>query len=237
MKKLMLLAVVIATSLFADAQVSIGVHGNVIGASMKNKENGENFDFDTRFSWKGGLVAQVPISYNLNFMPQLNVLSKGGKIEETETSDLWGIPVTETVKANAKLTYIELPLNVVYSTAGEEGLGGFFIGLGPSISFGINGKIDGDYTISALGQSESEPIDTDIKFDGKKEDELDASDEDGHFKRLDFGATVIAGYQLSNGFFINAHYNYGFSNINPNSGVESKNRYFGIGIGYFFGPK
>ena len=181
-------------------------------------------------------MAQVPISYNLSFMPQLNLLSKGGKLDQSETSDFGGTTVTETIKADAKLTYVELPLNFVYTTAdAEEGLGGFFIGIGPNIGFGLGGKIDGTYTISALGQTESEPLDTDVKFDGKSDDELDSNDEDAHFKRLDFGANIIAGYQLSNGLFINAHYTHGFSNINPNSGIESKNRYFGFGIGYFFG--
>jgi hypothetical protein len=233
MKKLLLLAVVIAAASFTHAQVSVGIHGNVIGASMKNSEDGQDFDFDTRISWKGGLVAWVPLTTNLNFMPQLNVLSKGGKIEESESSDLGGATITETIKANAKLNYIELPLNFVYSTGAEEG--GFFIGIGPSIGFGFGGKIDGDYTFTAPGVSESEPFDFDVKFDGKTDDELDADDEAAHYKRFDFGANVIAGYRLSNGVFINAHYNYSFSNINPNAGIESKNRYFGIGIGYFFG--
>jgi hypothetical protein len=235
MKKVMLLAVVLALASIAHSQVSIGIHGNVIGASMKNTEDGQDFDLKNRISWKGGLVAQIPISYSLTFMPQLNVLSKGGKMDESETTDFGGTSVTESIKADMKLTYVELPLNIVYSTAGEEGGAGFFIGLGPSIGLGLSGKFKGDYTVSAMGQTESEPIDTDIKFDGKNDDEVDANDEDGHFKRLDFGANVIAGYQLSNGVFINAHYNYSFSNINPNAGVESKNRYFGIGIGYFFG--
>lgn len=229
---MLLLAAVAATS-FAGAQPSIGVHANVIGANMKNKEAGENIDFENRFSWKGGLVAQVPLTMNVNFMPQLNILSKGGKLDLSETSDLGGVPVTETLKGNAKLVYLELPLNVVYSTGGEEG--GFFIGLGPSIGFGLSGEFEGDYTISAMGQSETEPFNVDMKFDGKKDDEVDPNDDAWHFKRFDFGANIIAGYQLGNGFFINAHYNHSFSDIDPNDDIETKNRYFGIGIGYFFG--
>lgn len=229
----MLLLVTVAATSFVHAQPSIGVHANVIGASMKNTEDGENIDFENRFSWKGGLVAQVPLTMNVNFMPQLNILSKGGKLNLSETTDLGGVPVTETLKGNAKLTYLELPLNLVYSAGGDEG--GFFIGLGPTISYGLSGEFEGDYTISAMGQSETEPFNIDIKFDGKTEDEVDPNDEAWHFKRFDFGANVIAGYQLSNGVFINAHYNHGFSDIDPNDGIETKNRYFGIGIGYFFG--
>lgn len=234
MKKIiLLLTVVLVATLFVQAQVSIGVHGNVIGASMKNTEDGQDLDFDNRFSWKGGLVAQVPLSMNLYFMPQLNVLSKGGKLDISESFDVSGIPVTETLKGNAKLNYLELPLNLVYSSGGEEG--GFFIGVGPSVGFGLSGEFEGDYIISAAGQEEREPFNVDMKFDGKKEDELDPNDEAWHFKRFDFGANVIAGYQLSNGFFINAHYNHSFSDIDPNDGIETKNRYFGFGIGYFFG--
>lgn len=225
------MAVVIATATFAQAQASFGVHANLIGASMKNKSDGQEINFDTRFSWKGGLIAQVPLSTNFYFQPQLNLLSKGGKIDEQETMDFNGVPVTATVKGDAKLTYLELPLNVVYSTGGEDG--GFFIGIGPSISFGIGGQFTGNATASFGGQTASEPFDADVKFDGKTDDE--ANDDNAHFKSVDFGATALVGYQLSSGLFINAHYNYGFSNIDPNSGSESKNRYFGIGIGYFFG--
>ncbi|HEY1115876.1 MAG TPA: porin family protein [Chitinophagaceae bacterium] len=235
MKKIMFLTALVVATSFAQAQVSIGVHGNLIGASMKNTEDGQDLDFDNRFSWKGGLVAQVPLTMNVNFLPQLNLLSKGGKMDISETAEIQGVPVTERLKGNAKLVYLELPLNVVYSTGGEEG--GFFIGLGPSIGFGLSGEFEGDYTISAAGQSESEPFNVDLKFDGKTEDEVDQNDEAWHFKRLDFGANVIAGYQLSNGFFINAHYNHSFSDIDPNNDIETKNRYFGIGLGYFFGRR
>lgn len=229
----MLLLVAVAATSFAHAQPSIGVHANVIGASMTNKSDGEEANFDTRISWKAGLIAQVPVGTSVYFQPQLNLLSKGGKIDETETVDYNGIPLTATIKGDAKLTYLELPLNLVYSPGGEDG--GFFIGIGPTIGYGIGGKIEGDATASIGGQTASQPFDADVKFDGKTDDELDQDDENAHFKALDFGANVLVGYQLPSGLFINAHYNYGFSNINPNSGAESKNRYFGIGIGYFFG--
>lgn len=235
MKRLSLLVVVLAATYFAQAQISFGVHGNVIGASMQNKADDPNndiSDFKTRISWKLGLVAQVPLTTNLSFMPQLNVLSKGGKIDETQTGEVLGAPITVTAKGDAKLTYVELPLNVVYSTGGEEG--GFFIGIGPVISYGIGGKTTGNATGTYQGQTYTRSLDGDVKFDGKKTDELDPNDENTHFKALEFGANVLVGYQLMNGVFINAHYNYGISNIDPNAGYESRNRYFGVGIGYFF---
>lgn len=116
------------------------------------------------------------------------------------------------MSGESKLTYLELPLNFVYNS------NGFFAGLGPVLSYGLSGK------------EESDGVSTDVKFDG----EQNPTDDNSHYKAFEFGGDIIAGYKLSNGLFFNAHYNLGFSNINPNSDVTVKNQYFGFGIGYFF---
>lgn len=229
MRKLMLIVSLFAAT-YLSAQPTIGIHGNVIGASMTNKTDDpeEDFgDFDTRISWKLGLETEIPLTDQFVFAPQLNLLSKGGKINMKGEIDLGTGPIPFNLDGNAKLTYLELPLNFKYKTPG-----GFFIGAGPSISYGLGGELDGDATFSFMGQTQSEPFNVDVKFDGKKAEDVD--DEDLHFKALDFGATVLAGYQLPNGIQINAHYNHSFSNIDPNSGSESRNKYFGLGVTYFF---
>jgi hypothetical protein len=134
-------------------------------------------------------------------MPQLNVLAKNSSISEG----------TDNVDIN--MTYVELPLNFVYTS------NGFFAGVGPSIAFGVGGKF------------KSAGDEADIKFDGKK----DATDDKVHLKGLDFGGQIIAGYKLPSGLFFNVLYNHGFSNISPESDETMKNKYFGFGIGYFFG--
>jgi hypothetical protein len=102
---------------------------------------------------------------------------------------------------------------------------GFFGGVGPSIAFGVGGKVKAE----SSGTSDE----VKVKFDGKTEDEV--TDDNLHLKALDLGGQIIAGYKLPSGFFFNVHYNFGLSNISPESEGTMKNNYFGFGIGYFFG--
>jgi hypothetical protein len=212
----------------ANAQTTFGVHANGIMASGTQEFGDEKSDIKSLMSWKIGGVATIGLSENFQFMPQLNILSKGGKQEESYKEDMGGgMMLEEKEEVKYKLTYVEIPLNFVYNS------GSFFIGAGPSISLGMSGKADYKYTVTFDGETESESDSYDIKFDGDK----DADDEAAHLKMFEFGANVFAGYKLSNGIFISAQYNHGLSNISPYEETTWKNKYVGIGVGYFFGGK
>jgi hypothetical protein len=200
----------VATFAILNAQVSFGIHAGGVLANMETKSSGITIKGDSRFGWKVGGVANVSLAETFAFMPQLNVLSKGSKMEVSGNG--------YSAKQTSNLTYVELPLNFVYTS------GGFFGGVGPSIGFGVGGKVKYEETGSASQEAN-------VKFDGKK----DAQDDKFHLKALDFGGQVIAGYKLPSGLFFNVHYNLGFSNISPEDGETVKNKYFGFGIGYFFG--
>lgn len=212
MKKLFLGFFLVSLSLFSTAQTTFGIHLNGLVGSVKEKYTGtpsQDQTSDGRFSWKAGLLANVPMGTSLSFMPQLNVLSKGGKNSETVNN----VNMTSTLK----LTYIEVPLLVTYNTSG------FFVGAGPSVSYGIGGK--------GKAEGGGQSISLDVKFDGEK----NSTDNNIHYKALEIGAHFIAGYKLTNGFFVNAHYNLGLNNIDPEDNFETKNRYFGFGVGMMFG--
>ena len=192
----------------ANAQTSFGIHADGILASQSIKAAGFKISTGDRFSWKAGLVANVPATEQISFMPQLNLVSKGSKFAFEDT------------KTEIKLTYLELPLNFVFNSSG------FFGGIGPVLSFGLGGKEKATYGTEVMEQ--------DVKFDGK---DADGTDEFSHYKGFEFGGNLIAGYKLESGLFFNAHYNFGLSNISPSPSSEgtAKNNYFGFGIGYFFG--
>ena len=219
MKKFMFTFFIAAASMAVNAQ-TFGVHANGILASAKSEEKDQNTTLstklDSRFSWKAGVVGDIPIAENFSFMPQLNILSKGGKLSQSEAGF--------TSSMEMKFTYLELPLNLVFSHTS-----GLFIGAGPSLSYGIGGEAE--VTVSGGGLSETGTVK--IKFDGDDE----ANDDNAHLKALELGANVIAGYRLSNGLFFNVQYNQGLSNIDPSEGSSFKNKYFGFGIGYFFGAQ
>ena len=103
MRRLLLIASLFAAT-YLSAQPTIGIHGNVIGASMTNKTDDpeEDFgDFDTRISWKLGMVTEIPLSEQFVFAPQLNLLSKGGKIDMTSEIDLGTGPIPFKIDGNA----------------------------------------------------------------------------------------------------------------------------------------
>src|SRR5690606_6333435 len=108
---------------------------------------------------------------------------------------------------------LDIPVNAVakFPTGGS---GNFFIGAGPYVGFGLSGKYKGE---DANGKFEN-----DIEF---------GSGEGKDLKRTDFGVNFLAGYQLTNGFQINAGYGLGLTNLAPNSG-SIKNRVWSVGIGF-----
>lgn len=212
----------------ASAQVKFGIHINGIGAGGKieNTDEGETIkvDLKTRLSWKAGAVAFVPLSSNISFVPQLNILSKGGKISDEYSESSEGVEYRIAAEGKTQLSYLEVPLNIAFTTQN------FWVGLGPSLSYGIGGKAKNSITISADGKViESAEDESKVKFDGKS-----GNGDEIHLKALEIGANFTTGYQFKNGLFVQANFNFGLSNISPDEGSTWKNRYFGVGVGYLF---
>ncbi len=239
MKKISILlfaSLLISAAGYSQVEFGIQAGGNLGKTIEENdgvKQEGNKFLFGFKF----GGVAKISLSDQFSFMPELNYVSKGGKLDFTEVVKEGIITTTTKAAGETRMSFIEVPLNLTYNTASEDG-SGFFGGLGPVISLGIGGKTDGTATttIEVTGfptQTASSTYKADIKFDGKK----DATDDYAHLKGLEFGGNVFAGYKLSNGVFAKASYNMGFSNLSPEDKTSFKTSYFGLTIGYFFGQK
>jgi len=243
MKKLLTACGILFFSFSAFAQPSFGIHANGIMASIKEKNfaslgegsmDPDDPDFSairwknkSKFSWKIGAAASFPISDNFSFMPQLNLLSKGGKMGYKMDEDFFGTTFKFDINSNITLTYLELPLNIVYNTES------FFVGAGPSISYGLNGE----YTMK-MKYLITDGVDTEEDQMSESEKiKFDNNDEADHpsLKPFEIGANFTAGYKFSNGLFIQGTANIGLNNISPYENTSLKTRYFGIGIGYFFG--
>ena len=110
MKNIMLvMSLFMAT--YVVAQPTFGIHANGIRATMKMEttEDGESATANYNeglFSWKVGVVAKMPIATSLTFMPQLNLLSKGGKFEEFESNSSGGFDFTVDARDKVNLTYL-----------------------------------------------------------------------------------------------------------------------------------
>ncbi|MBI3719923.1 MAG: PorT family protein [Sphingobacteriales bacterium] len=191
----------------------IGITGGISIASMKAKASGLSFTTDSKVGLTIGVIADLKLSHHFTLQHGLNFTQKGSKINLNFDTD--------KVHSKETLNYIELPINILYSV--EAGKGKFFGGAGPAFNYGIGGKSES--TITSNGQTTSDSHN--VKFGNSV-----GTDD---YKPLEIAGNIIAGYELQNGLFFSANYNFGINNIavEDNSG-KIHNRYFGLRIGYKF---
>jgi Outer membrane protein beta-barrel domain len=231
MKKVFLFAAFAVTTVASQAQIKFGGQAGINAASMQDKSTSGTVTttqkFKTKVGFTIGAVAEISISDALSFRPELNFTQKGGKLNNTETQTIPFLgTITTTTESTIASNYLELPLNVIYKF--NAGGGNVFVGVGPSVGFGLSGK--NKYKETSTG-SPAQEGNVSIKFDGK----TNATDNNAHLKALDFGANFLAGYQMSNNIFFKASYTLGLSNINPETNASTKNKGFGFTVGYMFG--
>ncbi|MEO7522791.1 MAG: porin family protein [Ferruginibacter sp.] len=235
MKKIILMAAIAVFSISSYAQVSFGAQ---VGANLgMGKEtygftNAPTLSSNAKVGFLIGVLAEVGFG-KLAFRPELNFVQRGSK----SGVNFYNGFSTSSYSRKLTLNYIDIPLNVVYKL--EIGkTGKVFFGLGPAIEIGLSGKDD-----YADQDNNGNPFTKhDVKFDGKKAANTSSNDFDTHYKRVDIGANVLAGFQLPMGVFAKLGYNLGFANIDPNKDDPNylstyKNRGFNICVGYMLGSK
>lgn len=207
MKKLLLSAAILFGSLGAFAQGGLG-YGLRAGVNIPKYsiENGSS-ESNTGFFVTGYLDA--PVSPYFSIQPGLSLQNKGAK---------WSVGNGNNAgEIKQSIMSLDIPVNLVAKLP-TGGSGNFFIGAGPYVGFGLSGKNKASGNVGDVGGK----TEWDVKFGSGDSDEL---------KRTDFGVNFLAGYQLTNGFQINAGYGLGLTNLAPNSG-SIKNRVWSIGIGF-----
>jgi hypothetical protein len=201
-------------------QVSFGLRG---GLNMQNI-NGKDFAGDAlemklvpRFH--AGVVVDIPVAPEFWFEPGLLFSTKGAK------SDGNFLGLSTSVEYN--LSYIELPLNLVYKPA--LGSGNFFLGFGPYVGYAVAGKA----TYGAGSLSSEQDITFEKEFDGSENDY-------STFRRLDYGGNLFFGYQFNAGFSLQLNTQLGMAAINsenslvPDDETAFRNTGFGLSLGYNF---
>jgi hypothetical protein len=215
-KTLFILAFVLASTTLLQAQKpTIGIHAGATMANYKIESMGVNIDADSKAGFMVGVMADWKISKNISFQPALNYLQKGGIVNMESDMGEGGM---ESMKTTLNLNYLELPLNFLYNFDTKGG--NFFIGAGPSFSYGLSGKYKTEYS--------GETMEEDINFGTSEEDDL---------KPFDFGINFLTGYQFKKGFVVSFNYTPGMTNLSNDSEVTWKNNYFGLSVGYFLQKK
>ena len=205
MKKVTLICLflVSATINFAQSQIGLQIGGdlsyqrNSVSQAQKNSSKLGGFVI--------GAVSDIKLQNNWYFRPEFNYIQKGFVVKGTEN------------EVRGSLYYLEVPMNLTYNM--KTSLGKVFIGAGPSLGYGVYGKVtEAGNTFYA-------------RFDGRNEGY--------HYKRFDFGLNFILGYQFNSGSFFSAGYNNGLTDVDTNIGDNSelRNKYFFLKIGYMIKKK
>ncbi len=174
------------------ARPSFAILGGINLQNLVGKDNGgDKLTNDMIIGYHAGINIQIPVAPEFCFQPGLLFSTKGAKNEYGSLTGTY------------KLSYIEMPLNVVYK--GALGKGFIMVGLGPYVAYAIGGK-------SSIF-NESITLENDIIFKNVVESG------DDHFtayvKRFDAGGNIFAGYETAGGLFFQLDTQFGMLEINP----------------------
>ncbi|MBN2634415.1 MAG: PorT family protein [Bacteroidales bacterium] len=219
-KLLTLSAIFILVTFTVQAQIGFGILGGLNFQNLNGKDFvGDKLEYDMIPGFHGGVNVQIPVAQEFYFQPGVLFSTKGAKY------------VANSLTTTIRLSYVEVPLNLVYK--GKLGNGFVILGFGPYLGFGIGGKV--------ISEGGGTKIETDIIFQNTVEsgDALYPP----YFKRFDAGANIFAGYELAGGIFLQLNAQLGMLKINPEDNLTEpfysdkssvKNTGFGLSVGYRF---
>ncbi|MFU8844250.1 MAG: porin family protein [Bacteroidales bacterium] len=198
-------------------KISVGILGGVNFQNLNGKDyEGDQLENDLMTGFHAGINIQIPLAPEFYFQPGLLFSTKGAK----KTSD--------GIKNTTNLSYIEMPLNLVYKAL--LGKGYFMLGLGPYLGYGIAGKVKSEGGGSTLER--------DIEFTSVVE--IDDPLTEPYYKAFDAGGNIFFGYELASGIFAQMNAQLGMLKINPEYKILTddkssiKNTGFGFSLGYRF---
>lgn len=182
----------------------VKVSGGFAYQQIKNKDILSTNSVKT-FNIRG--IAQMPIGKQYWLEGGLGYIGKGSEVS------------VDALTTTTLLNYAELSVNALRKFR-YTGLGVIYVGAGPYVSMGLNGKLD----------YETPGSDTKDKIKFGSENDV---------KRFDAGLNFCTGLEFRNRVTFNLGYSLGLNNIasvpQQNSGTSVvRNRQFLIGLGYLF---
>lgn len=205
------------TQTLSETNRAVGVLAGVNFQNFNGKDfNGDKIENELIAGFHAGVNFQIPIAPEFYFQPGLLFSTKGSK------------NVSGTLSSTYRLSYIDLPLNLVYK--GQVGTGYVLFGFGPYLSYAISGK--------ATYVNGSVEVSNDIDF--AKEVNLNDPLLATYFRPFDMGGNIFFGYEMTSGMFLQLNTQLGMVPINPKDNrIPSddsivKNTGFGLSLGYRF---
>ncbi len=178
--------------------------------------NGDKLENELIPGFHAGLNVQIPIVPEFYFQPGLLFSTKGAK------------NVTGQLTSTYKLSYLELPLNLVYKSL--VGSGYITLGFGPYVGYAVAGNVT--YVTGSV----------EVKDDVVFTSEVNSGDPllTPYFKAMDIGGNLFFGYEMAGGLLVQLNTQLGMVKINPDdmriadNKTNVKNTGFGLSVGYRF---
>lgn len=191
---------------------TFGLRAGVNFQNLNGKFAGNDLDYKLKTGFHVGVNAEIPLADEFYIQPGLLFSTKGANWDDNNDT-----------KTN--ISYLELPVNFLYKPV--LGTGKLLLGFGPYAGYAIGGKVKSDNG------------DTDLEFESELS-QAQALQYLRTYRRFDFGANLLAGYEFSNKFSVQLNAQLGLTNISPEiAGTDSddyktKNTGFGVSVGYRF---
>src|ERR1035437_4552183 len=231
MKKSIIFCALICTTLLSNGQLFIGITAGANLSTMSIYLRDLNtFRINPIFGYNVNFIAEYNLNSSLSLWSGLSINQKGFN---QHIKYYYSPRVDSAADMTSRLTYLELPVYIKFNTRLNQI--NLFYGIGPYISYGLQGKI----TTEIAGRNCNDLSITDkISWD-KPRDYIksDLVREYGYtdIKRFDIGLSTILGVRYKN-FIITASYKYGLNNIMWEYFQDEKmaNSSLSLSVGYFF---
>jgi hypothetical protein len=201
-----------AQSTSTSSGISFGIRA---GVNLQNI-NGKDFD-GTKLEnklvprFQGGVLVDIPLADQFYIQPGVLFSGKGAKEKDTDI--------------NVSLSYLDIPVTFLFKPV--LGTGRMLLGVGPYVGFAIAGKV-----------SDADDNKQTIKF--KNSITAIESITDPYIRRMDAGANLLVGYEMSSKLSLQLNAQLGLAKINPEIEGASddktalRNTGFGLSLGYRF---
>ncbi len=245
-----LLAVCLLTGAAANAQILVGpVAGAAASTARLDFKEGAEPKKSMVFGPTAGWMIHIPFG-KFAVQPALMYVRKGVELEYNQPSNDSTIGLKASI--SSQLGYITLPINFVFTSAGDHGIQVF---AGGYAALGVGGKRKVTTKITEDGLSGDTTYSDDVYFSDRAhnpQDELANSEfvanggfkeQTGYFQTVDYGFQGGLGYLMTNGLQVQAAASMGTRNIFTKSLEEvkpknsAKNMSFSLTVAYLFGGK
>ena len=144
-KFLTLSAIFIFSTIALHAQIGFGLLGGVNFQNINGKDNnGNKLENGLLTGFHAGVNVNIPVAPDFYFQPGLLFSVKGAKNDFFSP----GTKASGDFETTTKLSYIEMPLNLLYRP--QLGKGYILLGFGPYVAFGIGGRKTPSLVLSAM---------------------------------------------------------------------------------------